>query len=72
MDDEEPFDTNAILELRAWEIRGTEKVLVAARFRDIGGCRRTIWHVPEASIKGILWVEHLEENDAPISADGID
>ena len=72
MGDAEPFATATILELRAWEIRGTEKVLVAERFRDHAGCRRTIWHVPEASIKGILWVEHLEENDAPISADGID
>ena len=72
MDDAELFDTDTVLELRAWEIRGTEKVLVAERLRDHAGCPRTIWHVPETAIKGILWVEYLTETDAPISADGID
>ena len=72
MDDIEIKDADKVLELRAWEIRGTERVLVAEQVRDHAGCRRMIWHVPEAAIKGILWVEHLVDPTPPSSADGIE
>jgi hypothetical protein len=72
MDDATNIDVHMVVELRAWEIRGTEKVLVAERFRDAAGCCKMVWHVPEAKIKGILWVEHLLEPKPPSSADGIE
>ena len=72
MDEVADIDGCTVLELRAWEIRGTEKVLVAERVRDAAGYCRMIWHVPEAEIKGILWLEHLIESTPPSSADGIE
>ena len=71
MDEVAVTDGCTVLELRAWEIRGTEKVLVAERVRDASGIFRMIWHVPEGEIKGILWVEHLVEPTPPPSVNGI-
>ena len=71
MDDVTNIDLQMVVELRAWEIRGTEKVLVAEQVRDHAGCRQMIWHVPEAEIKGILWIEHLMDPTPTSSADGI-
>ena len=71
MDEVTDIDGCTVLELRAWEIRGTEKVLVAERVRDASGIFRMIWHVPEGEIKGILWVEHLLEPTPPPSVNGI-
>lgn len=68
MHDDETADGTAVLELRAWEIRGTERVLVAERVSDQNG-RRVVWHIPEAKVRGILWVEILVEDDAASSLD---
>lgn len=72
MDDQALGDADCILEVRAWKICGTEKVLVAERVRDKDGCSRMIWHVEEAQIRGFLWLEHLVEEDSPPSAIGIE
>jgi hypothetical protein len=72
MDDQAPSGVDGILEVRAWKICGTEKVLVAERVRDKDGCRRMIWHVEEAQIRGFLWLEHFVEEESPPSAIGIE
>ena len=63
---------DGILEVRAWKICGTEKVLVAERVRDKNGRRRMIWHVEEAQIRGFLWLEHVMEETSQQSANGIE
>ena len=72
MDDQAPGGVDDILEVRAWKICGTEKVLVAERVRDKDGCRRMIWHVEEAQLRGLLWLERLVEDDDLPSAIGIE
>lgn len=62
MDDQAPSRVDGILEVRAWKICGTEKVLVAERVRDQDGRRRMIWHVEEAQLRGLLWLERLVED----------
>ena len=63
MRDRASTDDHIVLELRAREIRGYERVLVAERVCDQDG-RRVIWHVPEQDIRGILWLEILVEEGA--------
>jgi hypothetical protein len=72
MDDQAPGGMDSILEVRAWKVCGTEKVLVAERVRDKDGRRRMIWHVEETQLRGFLWLEHLVEEDSPPSAVGIE
>jgi hypothetical protein len=72
MDDRAPGGMDSILEVRAWKVCGTEKVLVAERVRDKDGRRRMIWHVEETQLRGFLWLEHLVEEDSPTSAVGIE
>ena len=72
MDDQALGDADCILEVRAWKICGTEKVLVAERVRDKDGRRRMIWHVEEAQLRGFLWLERLVEDDDLPSAIGIE
>ena len=71
MDDQATVGMDDILEVRAWKICGAEKVLVAERLRDRYGRHRMIWHVEEAQIRGLLWLEHLMEEDSPPSTTGI-
>ena len=72
MNDQAPGGADGILEVRAWKICGTEKVLVAERVLDKDGRRRMIWHVEEAQLRGFLWLERLvEDGDLP-SAIGIE
>lgn len=71
MDDLAPGGVDSILEVRAWKICGTEKVLVAERVRDKDGRRRMIWHVEEAQLRGLLWLERLVEDVDLPSAIGI-
>ena len=72
MDDQAPSRVDGILEVRAWKICGTEKVLVAERVRDQDGRRRMIWHVEEAQLRGFLWLEDVVEEGSPPSAIGIE
>ena len=72
MDDRAPGGVDSILEVRAWKICGTEKVLVAERVRDKDGRRRMIWHVEEAQLRGFLWLEDVVEEGSPPSAIGIE
>jgi hypothetical protein len=72
MDDLAPGGVNGILEVRAWKICGTEKVLVAERVREKDGRRRMIWHVEEAQLRGFLWLERLVEDDDLLSTIGIE
>ena len=57
--------SEVVLELHAWEIHGGDRTLVAERVRHPDGKRKVIWHVPEAQICRILWLELLLEDDAP-------
>ena len=72
MNDQATRGMDHILEVRAWKICGAEKVLVAERVRDKDGRRRMIWHVEEAQLRGLLWLEHLVEDDDLPSAIGIE
>ena len=72
MDDQAPGGVDGIFEVRAWKICGTEMVLVAERVRDKDGRRRMIWHAEEAQVRGVLWLEHLAEEESPPSAIGIE
>ena len=72
MSDQAPTGKGDILEVRAWKICGAKKVLVAERVRDKDGRRRMIWHVEEAQLRGLLWLEHLVEDDDLPSAIGIE
>jgi hypothetical protein len=72
MNDQATDGMDSVLEVRAWKICGTEKVLVAERVRHKDGRRRMIWHVEEAQIRGFLWLEHLVEEESRPSANGIE
>ncbi len=72
MNDQAPAGKGDILEVRAWKICGTEKVLVAERVRDTNGRFRMIWHVEEGQVRGFLWLERLVEEGSPPSAIGIE
>jgi hypothetical protein len=72
MNDQAARSMDDILEVRAWKICGTEKVLVAERVRDKDGRRRMIWHVEEAQLRGLLWLERLVEDVDLPSAIGIE
>ena len=72
MNDQAPSGKGGIIEVRAWKICGAEKVLVAERVRDKDGRRRMIWHIEEAQLRGILWLERLVEEDSSPSAIGIE
>lgn len=72
MNDQARGGADGILEVRAWKICGTEKVLVAERVRDKDGRHRMIWHAEEAQLRGLLWLEHVMEEARPQSANGIE
>ena len=72
MNDQARGGADGILEVRAWKICGTEKVLVAERVRDKDGRRRMVWHVEEAQVRGFLWLEDVVEEGSPPSAIGIE
>jgi len=68
MDNQAIHGGGTILEIRAWKIRGTEKVLVAERVRDKDGSQRMIWHVPVADVQGFLWLEQMGGTAEPSAA----
>ncbi len=45
---------------RLWRIDRGNRELVAERHCTAGGRFRTVWLVPEESLRGVLWVEVVE------------
>ncbi|NJM81538.1 MAG: hypothetical protein HC844_02765 [Tabrizicola sp.] len=51
----------SIIDRRLWRIDCGNRELVAERFRTVSGRFRTVWLVPEEKLRGVLWVEVVEE-----------
>ena len=51
----------SIIDRRLWRIDCENRELVAERYRTVSGRFRTVWLVPEESLRGVLWVEVVEE-----------
>ena len=49
------------IDRRLWRIDRGDRELVAERHRTAGGRFRTVWLVPEETLRGVLWVEVVEE-----------
>jgi hypothetical protein len=49
------------IDRRLWRIDCGNRELVAERYRTVNGRFRTVWLVPEENLRGVLWVEVLEE-----------
>lgn len=49
------------IDRRLWRIDRSDRELVAERHRTASGRFRTVWLVPEETLRGVLWVEVLEE-----------
>lgn len=56
-----------VVDLRAWHVRDGQQRLVAERFRTADGLMQIIWHVPEAEIRGLLWIERMDGEKATSS-----
>ena len=54
----------SIIDRRLWRIDCGNRELVAERYRTVSGRFRTVWLVPEENLRGVLWVEVVE--DTPI------
>lgn len=50
----------SIIDRRLWRIDCGNRELVAERYRSVSGRFRTVWLVPEQTLRGILWVEVVE------------
>ena len=48
------------IDRRLWRIDRGNRELVAERHRTVNGRCRTVWLVPEETLRGVLWVEVLE------------
>lgn len=48
------------IDRRLWRIDRGNQELVAERHRTASGRFRTVWLVPEESLRGVLWVEVVE------------
>ena len=48
------------IDRRLWRIDRGDRELVAERHRTAGGRFRTVWLVPEETLRGVLWVEVIE------------
>ncbi len=57
----------SIIDRRLWRIDCGNRELVAERYRTVSGRFRTVWLVPEETLRGVLWVEVVEgpPNDPP-------
>lgn len=53
--------TRSIIERRLWRIDCGNRELVAERHRTASGRFRTVWLVPEESLRGVLWVEVVDK-----------
>ena len=51
----------SIIDRRLWRIDCGNRELVAERYRTVSGRFRTVWLVPEENLRGVLWVEVVEE-----------
>ena len=49
------------IDRRLWRIDRGNQELVAERHRTASGRFRTVWLVPEENLRGVLWVEVVEE-----------
>lgn len=52
------------IDRRLWRIDRGDRELVAERHRTASGRFRTIWLVPEETLRGVLWVEVIEGTPA--------
>lgn len=51
-----------VLDRRLWRIDQGVRELVAECYRTRTGRTKMIWLVPEASLRGLLWVEVVDES----------
>lgn len=51
----------SIIDRRLWRIDCGNRELVAERHRTASGRFRTVWLVPEETLRGVLWVEVVDE-----------
>lgn len=51
----------SVIDRRLWRIDRGNRELVAERYRNVSGSFRTVWLVPEETLRGVLWVEVVEE-----------
>ncbi|GEM_PF-3564484 len=56
------------IDRRLWRIDRGDRELVAERHRTASGRFRTVWLVPEETLRGVLWVEVVQEAQADPSA----
>ena len=54
----------SIIDRRLWRIDCGNRELVAERHRTASGRFRTVWLVPEETLRGVLWVEVIEGTPA--------
>jgi hypothetical protein len=52
------------IDRRLWRIDRRDRELVAERHRTANGRFRTVWLVPEETLRGVLWVEVIEGTPA--------
>ncbi|MGA0542633.1 hypothetical protein [Neotabrizicola sp. VNH66] len=55
-----PKSKKSTIDRRLWRIDRGNRELVAERHRTMGGRFRTVWLVPEETLRGVLWVEVVE------------
>jgi len=51
----------SIIDRRLWRIDCGNRELVAERHRTVSGRFRTVWLVLEETLRGVLWVEVVDE-----------
>ena len=51
----------SIIDRRLWRIDCGNRELVAERHCTASGRFRTVWLVPEETLRGVLWVEVVEK-----------
>ena len=56
-----PKSKKPTIDRRLWRIDRRDRELVAERQRTANGRFRTVWLVPEETLRGVLWVEVVEE-----------
>ena len=61
MDDVAQIRTKqSVIDRRLWRIDCGNRELVAERYRTVSGRFRTVWLIPEETLRGVLWVEVVE------------
>jgi hypothetical protein len=59
-----PSSKSPTIDRRLWRIDRGDRELVAERHRTASGRFRTVWLVPEETLRGVLWVEVIEGTPA--------